>query len=111
MYIVAIAWIYVVLLMSLTEVSFTAGLATFVFYGLLPLSVLGYLMDAPGRRRRRRAQAAHADTDGNTAEGIAADRDAPGASPQAAAPAPTPIQSASQISEAMRPLPASRRKE
>ncbi|MBN9428955.1 MAG: hypothetical protein J0H09_20845, partial [Burkholderiales bacterium] len=53
MYIVAIGWIYVVLLMSLTETSFGAGLATFVFYGLLPLSVLGYLMDGPGRRRRR----------------------------------------------------------
>jgi hypothetical protein len=54
MLIVAIAWIYVVLMMSLTETSFVAGLATFVFYGLLPLSIVLYLLGTPGRWRRRR---------------------------------------------------------
>lgn len=56
MYIVAIAWIYVVLMMSLTERSVIAGLMTFLLYGVLPLSIILYLMDAP-RRKRRRAQA------------------------------------------------------
>lgn len=53
MYIIAIAWLYVVLLMALTEASWVAGIATFVFYGLLPLSVLLYLLGTPQRRRNR----------------------------------------------------------
>lgn len=54
MYIVAIAWIYVVLLMSLTETSVVAGFATFICYGLAPLTVLTWLMGTPQRRRNRR---------------------------------------------------------
>ena len=58
MYIVAIAWIYVVLLMAFTEASFAAGAATFIFYGLAPLSILLYLMGTPQRRRNRRRREA-----------------------------------------------------
>jgi hypothetical protein len=43
-YIIAIAWIYVVLLMSATEPSITAAVMTFIFYCLLPLSLLLYLL-------------------------------------------------------------------
>ena len=43
LYIVAIGWIYVVLMMSVTETSVIAGIATFLFYGVLPLSVILYL--------------------------------------------------------------------
>ena len=53
MYIIAIAWLYVVLLMALTEPSWVAGAATFFFYGVLPLSVLLYLLGTPQRRRNR----------------------------------------------------------
>ncbi len=53
MYIIAIAWLYVVLLMSLTESSWVAGVATFFFYGVFPLSVLLYLIGTPQRRRNR----------------------------------------------------------
>jgi len=53
MYIVAIGWIYVVLMMSITETSFTAGAMTFVFYCMLPLGVILYLLGTPERRRRR----------------------------------------------------------
>ena len=53
MYIVAIAWLYVVMLMALTEPTFTAGAATFVFYGLLPLALLLWILGTPERRRRR----------------------------------------------------------
>lgn len=56
MWIVAIAWIYVVGLMSLTETSFVAGVMTFVFYCLIPLSILYYLATTNKRRERRRAQ-------------------------------------------------------
>ena len=53
MYIIAIAWLYVTLLMALTETSWVAGVMTFLFYGLLPLSILLYLMGTPERKRRR----------------------------------------------------------
>ncbi|HJV87071.1 MAG TPA: hypothetical protein VJ698_16525 [Noviherbaspirillum sp.] len=56
MYIVAIAWIYVVLMMSLTEQSLIAGLMTFLLYGLLPLATILYVMGSP-RRKHDRAKA------------------------------------------------------
>lgn len=55
---VALAWMYVVLLMAVTETSFAAGLATVLFYGVLPLSVVLYLMSAPARARARRRREA-----------------------------------------------------
>ena len=55
MYIVAIAWIYVVLLMALTEPSWVAGLATFFLYGLAPLALFLWLVGTPQRRRNRRS--------------------------------------------------------
>ncbi len=58
MYIVAIAWIYVTLLMALTESSFIAGAMTFLFYGALPLALFLWLFGTPQRRRRRLARQA-----------------------------------------------------
>ena len=58
MYIVAIAWLYVVVLMALTESSFIAGLSVLIFYGLFPLSILLWIMGTPQRRRNRRAREA-----------------------------------------------------
>ena len=60
MHIIAIGWIYVVLLMSFTEESFIAGVATFLLYGLAPLALLLYLMSTPQRRRNRRKREASA---------------------------------------------------
>ncbi len=54
MYIIAIAWIYVTLLMALTETNVTAGILTFTLYGMLPLSLLLWLFGAPLRRRQLR---------------------------------------------------------
>ncbi len=56
---VAIAWIYVVLMMSAAEAvspqgSLLGALVTFVFYGVLPLAIVLYVMRAPARRRARR---------------------------------------------------------
>ncbi|KAI3594643.1 putative transmembrane protein [Cupriavidus sp. U2] len=56
MYIVAIGWLYVALMMAITETSVVAGVATFLLYGLAPVSIVMYIMGTPGRRRRRRAQ-------------------------------------------------------
>jgi hypothetical protein len=54
-YIVAIAWLYVVLMMSLTETSVVAGVITFALYGLAPLSLFLWLVGTPQRRRNRRS--------------------------------------------------------
>ncbi len=53
MYIVAIAWLYVVFMMSITEQSAIAGIATFLLYGIIPLTVVLYLMGTPQRKRNR----------------------------------------------------------
>lgn len=53
MYIVALGWIYVVLMMSITETSVVAGVMTFLMYGMVPVSIILYVMGTPGRRRRR----------------------------------------------------------
>ncbi len=57
MYLVAIAWIYVVLMMSVAEVMHPDGtllgaIVTFVLYGVLPLSIVLYIMGARLRRKR-----------------------------------------------------------
>ncbi len=52
MYIVAIGWLYVTLLMALTEDHPVAGVLSFIFYGLLPTALLWWLTS---RRRRRSA--------------------------------------------------------
>lgn len=53
MYIVAIGWIYVALMMAITEHTVVAGVATFLFYGVAPVALLLYIMGTRGRRRRR----------------------------------------------------------
>lgn len=56
MYIVVIAWFYVVLLMAFTEASITAGVLTFVFMGLAPCALLVWLFGGPSRNRAKRLQ-------------------------------------------------------
>lgn len=64
MYLIAIAWMYVVLMMSLVEATSANGtllgaLFTFALYGALPLSIVLYILGTPARRRaRQQAQAA-----------------------------------------------------
>lgn len=60
MHIVAVAWGFVVLLMSLAEATSSQGSVlgaffTFVLYGVLPLSIVMYVMGTPARRRARLA--------------------------------------------------------
>ena len=55
MLIVAIAWIYVVGLMALTEPTIVAGIVTFLFYCVLPLGTLMYIAGGGRRKARRRA--------------------------------------------------------
>jgi biotin transporter BioY len=53
MYIIAIAWIYVVTLMAATEKTFAAGLLTFIFYGLLPCALLLWILGVNHRRFKK----------------------------------------------------------
>src|SRR5687768_2996839 len=83
MYLVAIAWIYVVLMMAVAEATSSNGTVlgavfTFVLYGALPLSIVLYVMGTPQRRRTRRAREAAEEA----AQAAPADEAAQGASGQ-----------------------------
>lgn len=63
MYLVAIAWMYVVLMMCLVEASSPQGtllgaIVTFFLYGLAPLALVLYLIGTPARKRKLRQQQA-----------------------------------------------------
>jgi membrane protein implicated in regulation of membrane protease activity len=84
--IVAIGWIYVVLMMAVAEATAANGnllgaVFTFVLYGVLPLSIVLYLLATPARRRAlaKRAPSApdpdHADH--AAGESIASERKEP----------------------------------
>ena len=56
MYIVAIGWLYVALMMAITEESVVAGAMTFLLYGAVPVGLILYIGDSRRRRERRAAQ-------------------------------------------------------
>lgn len=51
MYIIAIAWLYVVLLAAVSDTTVVGGVLTFVFWGLGPLALFLWLVGTPARRR------------------------------------------------------------
>jgi hypothetical protein len=53
MYVIAIGWLYVTLLMAATETNITAGVLTFVVYGAAPLALFLWLFGTPQRNRNR----------------------------------------------------------
>ncbi|MBC7481551.1 MAG: hypothetical protein H7337_06555 [Rhizobacter sp.] len=66
MILIAIAWIYVVLMVAVVEATGERGtvlgaVLTLLLYGVLPLGIVMYLMLSPARRRSRKvAEAAEA---------------------------------------------------
>ena len=61
MYIVAIAWFYVALMMAVAEATNSTGTllgaaVTFVLYGLLPIGLVIYIMSTPARRKAIKAR-------------------------------------------------------
>ena len=63
MWIVAIAWMYVAIMMTLAEATSPQGtvlgaLITFFLYGVGPIALVMYLLGAPGRRKALRAKEA-----------------------------------------------------
>jgi hypothetical protein len=91
MYLVAIAWAYVALMMAAAELVSPQGtifgaLVTLTLYGILPLALLLYILGTPGRKRSRRAAdaaelAAQADAGGHApprpAQGLTPEREEP----------------------------------
>jgi predicted membrane channel-forming protein YqfA (hemolysin III family) len=60
MLLVAVGWVYVVLMVALVEATSPQGTLlgaafTLLLYGVLPLGIVGYLFFSPARRRARRA--------------------------------------------------------
>lgn len=50
MYIIAIAWLYVAVMMAGAEPNMTASVLTFVFYGVIPCALLLWLMGTKHRK-------------------------------------------------------------
>lgn len=53
MYIVAIGWAYVILMMAITASSLGKALAILIFLGVLPLALFVYVFGRPRRRSMR----------------------------------------------------------
>jgi hypothetical protein len=82
MLLVAIAWIYVVLMVAVVEATGPQGSVlgaffTVLLYGVLPLVIVGYLFMSPARKRARRA-AEVGPTDETSAEVVTLDPDGGG---------------------------------
>ena len=65
MYLVAIAWMYVVVMMTVVEATSANGTVigavfTFFLYGALPLGIVLYILRTPARKRARRLAEASA---------------------------------------------------
>ena len=75
MYLVLIAWIYVAFMMAIAEATSPVGsllgaVITFLLYGVLPMSVVGYIMGSPARRRAIKAKQAAEREQMSAANGI-----------------------------------------
>lgn len=55
MYIIAIAWLYVALLLAVSDTTVVGGVLTFLFYGIAPLALFVWLFGTPARRRAKQA--------------------------------------------------------
>jgi mannose/fructose/N-acetylgalactosamine-specific phosphotransferase system component IID len=63
MYLIAIGWLYVALMMAVAEASASNGsilgaVFTFLLYGLAPTALVMYLLGTPARKRALKAQEA-----------------------------------------------------
>ena len=61
MYIIAIGWLYVTVLVALNEATVVAGIISFMFYGLLPCGLILWFAGRKVRRQRQRFRESLAD--------------------------------------------------
>ncbi len=92
MYLIAIGWLYVALMMAVAEASNTNGsilgaVITFVLYGVAPTALVMYILGTPGRRRAREQREAAQAAALATADGS----DQPDAGSQAPADPVAPV--------------------
>ena len=92
MYIVTIAWAYVTLMMAVAEASSSQGsvlgaVITFVLYGVLPISIVVYIMATPARRRAIKAREL-ADLQAAQASAVAPASNTSGSTPDASGKTP-----------------------
>lgn len=76
MYLIVIAWLYVTVMMAITEASAPNGsllgaAITLVLYGLLPCAILAYILGTPGRKRRLQAKRQHEQAQWDAAQAAA----------------------------------------
>jgi len=62
MYIIAIAWLYVVLLAAASDTTVMGAILTFVFWGIAPLALFLWLTGTPARHRSARRRTSETDT-------------------------------------------------
>lgn len=65
MYLVAIAWMYVVLLVSVANTTVVGGVLTFLFAGLGPLALFLWIFGTPARRRATAQREAETEASAN----------------------------------------------
>jgi hypothetical protein len=51
-YIIAIGWLFVIIMMAITATSFLSGMVTLLCLGVLPLGLFLWVAGTPQRRRR-----------------------------------------------------------
>ncbi len=83
MYLVVIAWMYVVLMMSVAEATHATGtvlgaIVTFILYGLLPMGIVVYIMSTPARKRKIKAREAAELAEAKASGAMAVDPDTSG---------------------------------
>ncbi len=88
MYLIAIGWLYVALMMAVAEATNSTGsvlgaLFTFLLYGVGPVSLLMYILGTPGRRRAIKAREAD-----EQAQAAAASSSPPSSTPDGASHTP-----------------------
>ncbi len=91
MYLVAIAWMYVALMMAVAEATASNGtvlgaIVTFVLYGVVPISIVMYLLATPARNRARKARERAEWVAQQNAMALSSQPDASGHTPGAAQP-------------------------
>jgi hypothetical protein len=66
MYIVAIGWAYVIVMMAAVSSSFIKGFSILVGLGVLPILLFIYIVDAPRRRLRHARRVTNEQNSANT---------------------------------------------
>lgn len=66
MYLVAIAWLYVAVMMAVAEATHPSGtllgaVFTFLLYGVLPIALVLYILNTPNRKAARKREEALAE--------------------------------------------------